>query len=56
MKGLVLSLKFNDDYFYDKFNLVFLLLVLWYYLFVFEELDLWGVGFYMDYGVLMIFM
>lgn len=56
MKGLALSLKFNDDYFHDKFNPAFPLLALWHYPPVPEESDSWGVGPHTDYGVLTILM
>ena len=56
MRGLALSLKFNDDYFHDKFNPAFPLLALWHYPPVPEESDSWGVGPHTDYGVLTILM
>lgn len=56
MRGLALSLKFNDDYFHDKFNPTFPLLALWHYPPVPAESDSWGVGPHTDYGVLTILM
>ena len=56
MRGLALSLNFNDDYFHDEFNPAFPLLALWHYPPVREESDSWGVGPHTDYGVLTILM